>query len=285
MKTGGILLLEHTWMVWLLALVTMTKGVSAQTSSNTCDACAFDGTDQEDCKVYGKIDDQLIAWNKGSEECKEIYDIAINSGVDPNIICASASSFVNDLRFGFLQSSTAKLGLGMSEGGFFEQGDGNAIVLLDSVTINGAVFDCSVSKSDCYNAMKPYFESDSQGQQEMMQVCETLYSQAKTDRELEESTLRIRLCQEVRDDPTLETSAAAVCDPLLAQLVEQLEAFPSKDCSGFGFGPGSTDICYSSESNQGDGGTDSSATESFYSGDLLPGAVLSLLAAALLLRF
>jgi hypothetical protein len=220
------------WLPWVLLIflnaLFLVNGAS-------CDACYFDGNDEEDCKDYGKIDNEFVGWHLGSQDCMGEYKIKITSA-DPGIICASASSFVSDLRLGTLSTSTARLGLGVAEGGFFTQDatNNNAVVIKDSITIDGVNYDCETSERDCYNAMTPFFESDPNGQKEMKDVCDTLVAQNRVDRQLEQSTLRIRLCSESREGTTIPSD----CDPLWTQVASKMEEYPDKDCSGFGFGIG-----------------------------------------------
>jgi hypothetical protein len=192
-----------------------------------CDRCDFNGNDPSDCKDYGLIDNSVfIGWHLGSEACSDEFKLTITSP-DPSLICGSANSFVNELKFGD-SLDTAKLGLGVAEGGFFVDG-GN---LKDEITIDGQTVDCEASESDCYNAMKPYFDQDSNGKKEMEDVCDTLENNVKKDRQVLQSTIRNRLCSEFRDGTVIPD----VCSPLWEQLKEQMDKYPDKICAGFAFG-------------------------------------------------
>ena len=202
----------------------------------------WDGTDDlTTCKDYGLIDNtDLIGWNAASQECLNSYNIKITS-LDPSTSCSSSNSFVNSLRMGDLSTSQSKLGLGMPyDGGFFIQNpnNNNIPMLKDTITIDGATYDCKESESNCYNAMKPYFESNPTGQKEMKDVCDKLQNQVKVDRQLEQSTIRIRLCSEIKENTSIDTS----CDKLTEQVQEHIKKHPTKDCSAFGFGTGTTTI-------------------------------------------
>jgi len=203
-----------------------------------CDACLWDGTDDlTTCKEYGLIDNtELVPWNVASQECLNAYNIKISS-IDPTASCSSSNAFVNSLKLGDLSTSQAKLGLGIPYGGFFFQdsNNNNIPVLKDTITIDGATYDCKQSQSNCYNAMKPYFEVDPTGQKEMKDVCDTLQNQVKVDRQLEQSTMRIRICNEISDNSSIDSS----CSVLGEQVNEYVKKYPSKDCSAFGFGTGS----------------------------------------------
>lgn len=240
-----------------LSLFLLSALSPATTKAQECKACTFDGNDAADCIIYGKIDDQVVEWSAANIECKEEYNIAI-SGIDPSSSCASANSFVNSLRFGDLQNSMSKLGLGVaSEGGaFFEQNPDNMnqIDIIDTINISGEAENCVDSPSDCWNAMKVYFNDGGDGAKEMAQVCETLFDKVRVDKNLEESTLRIRICMEITDGTTVSLS----CEPLAQQVKDAMEANPDTDCSGFGFEAplssvaGCEDVLKSSNSTIGD---------------------------------
>lgn len=107
-----------------------------------CDQCQFTSNDAEDCKVYGAIDDRLIAWNKASSDCLDLYNIVIDS-IDPSLVgCDSPRNvnfFVNGIKFETIPNSV-RGGLGESEGGFFEQQNG-VYVLNNTITIDGTTID------------------------------------------------------------------------------------------------------------------------------------------------
>jgi hypothetical protein len=220
-----------TALLFLLSSNSLLEVVEAE-----CDACKWDGTDIEDCKEYGYIDDELVGWEVASADCLDAYGNNIASP-DPSASCASANSFVNALRFGDLASSTAKLGLGMAEGGFFTQDSNENPILKDSITVDGTTYDCTVSEADCYNAMKPYFAT-SAGQTEMMQVCDVLANQGLVDRQLEQSTTRTRLCQELNSGTVIATG----CETLSSQVSEKMAEYPDKDCSAYAFGMGTSTV-------------------------------------------
>jgi len=62
--------------------------------------------------------------------------------------------------------------------------------------------------------MKGYFSSDPSGQAEMADVCGTLQNAVVQDRQLEQSTIRNRLCREYRDGVSIPDS----CNPLWTPL-------------------------------------------------------------------
>lgn len=207
--------------------------LSQQTAvvSAACNACLFDGQDPASCVIYGKVDDEVVEWSTSSRECRAFFDIAITS-LDPNTSCQSVNAFVNSLKFGDLQSSTSKLGLGVSSdgGAFFTQDDSNRIVLQPSITINGETTNCETSESGCFSKMNAYF-SEGDGAQEMADVCQTLFNQVRVDRNLEESTLRNRICFELAEGGVVPLD----CNPLAVQVGDIRASNPTQDCSGYGF--------------------------------------------------
>ncbi len=209
------------------AFLLIIRFIDGHGDEEHCDRCEFDGLDDIDCKDYGLIDNSiLVAWNVASEDCMAVFDIQVSTP-DPSLICASSSSFVNELRFGS-SLTTAKAGLGVSEGGFFDESGG----LFGEITIGGQTIDCEAAESDCFNALKTYFESDTSGQEEMQDVCDTLVKAVVTDRQLEQSIIRNRLCLESREGTVIPD----VCSPLWEQLEEKMLEFNDTICPGFAFG-------------------------------------------------
>lgn len=200
---------------------------------SSCLQCQFVSSDPSDCIVYGAIDGDLLAWTKADADCLAAYNIKIDS-IDVNTVgCGSTSStsaFVNAIRFGTLPNSI-RGGLGS---GFFVQGTNGLYSLADSITVDGTSYSCEDSESACYTALQTYFASGT-GATEMEQVCDTVRNQVAVDRELEQSTVRIQMCQ----DPT---TGSAVCGDLVQEMEERVDVYSNKACSAFGLGPGSIAI-------------------------------------------
>ncbi|KAL3911904.1 MAG: hypothetical protein SGILL_007097 [Bacillariaceae sp.] len=232
-----------------LCLLTATARVAVA----ECDQCQFDGKDATDCKDYGLIDNSvLVAWPLGSQDCLDEYNIKLASpSGDPSLVCASGNSFVNELRLGS-SLSQAKQGLGVDEGGFFN--DDATGTLKDTITINGQTYDCEANSNDCYNAMKDYFDNDPSGIQEKQQVCDQLQNRVFNDKQLEQSTLRTRLCLESREGATIPQS---ICNPLWQELQAKMNEYPDKDCQGFAFGVQNMVVpgCEGQENGNGNGGS------------------------------
>lgn len=217
--------------------------VSAQSSNNSCDQCRFGGADNDtaDCKVYGQIGGTLVAWTRASADCLNAFNIKIASTDPTSVGCntdpINANAFVNAIRFETIPNSVLG-GLG-GDNDFFVQDAAGIYSLNDSIVVAGQSYDCETSESDCYTALKTYFESTT-GAAEMADVCDTVIDQVLVDRELEQSTVRIRLCQEEEEEEETSSSsesAAAVCQVLADQVAAKKAELPNTVCSGFGFGP------------------------------------------------
>ena len=233
--------------------------IADETEITTCEACLFDGNDPDDCVIYGKVDDEVVQWSLGTNSCKDNYGIMISS-IDPDTSCDSVNAFVASIRFGDLSNSASRLGLGVaSDGGafFVENFQEGSIELADELNINGITMNCETSEGDCYNFMKAYFEEGADGEKEMEQVCEKLYNQVRVDRNLEESTLRIRLCMELKD----EQAVPVTCMPLGTQVGDLVRADPERDCSGFGFETPLSSIPACKDVASGEGSTGSSTED------------------------
>ena len=248
----------HNTATLLLSLLLSTT-VSAQT------CCRFTSSDSADCVVYGAIDGDLVAWTKASEACRDAYNIKIAS-IDVDAVgCGatiSTSAFVNAIRFESIPNSV-RGGIGTD---FFVQQDNGVYVLADSITVDGTTTSCE-SESDCYTALRNYFGT-STGEQELTQVCETVRNMAAVDREKEQSTVRIQMCQE-------PTTGASVCGALAAEVSLRQSAFPDKACSAFGIGPGTMAL-------PGCEGADSSTTTSVTSAAPVTAVVATVLAGIML---
>jgi hypothetical protein len=236
----------------LLALV-----AALSSSSNAACPCLYTDEDAEDCIVYGKIDGELVRWMRAPQECLDVLDIRVNAP-DPSLICASSNGFVNSLRSGLLSSSTVKYGLGVSqmEGGFWVEGNNNFPVIKDSITINDITTACTgTDEVNCYTAMKPYFENDAGGKQEMADACETLEKGVRNALELEQSTTRLRLCLEDEQGFNIRQE----CDSIWAEVSQRLEENPDRECQFVSFGPGTTTLpeCDGDGGGDGDKGGDS----------------------------
>eukprot|EP00977_Amphora_coffeiformis_P008264 scaffold1868_cov178-Amphora_coffeaeformis.AAC.4 len=204
-----------------------------------CDKCFFTSDDSEDCKVYGKIDDQLIPWRKASQACIDFYGNNVAS-IDPfSVGCdpRSVNTFVNSGISGGNIPNSVLGGLGVAEGGFFVQQQGGQYGLKDSITVDGVTYDCSTSASTCYNAMKTYFQTTSNGAGEMDDVCTQIQNRIINDREVEQTTLRNRLCREIKEEGnTLDES----CGELATQVEARVQAIPNESCPNYAFGTENT---------------------------------------------
>lgn len=217
--------------MWLLLA---TFGVSFTLA---CDQCFFTSEDAEDCRVYGNIDGVLVAWTRASKQCLDSYNLKV-TGVDPfSAGCdpESVNTFVNAVRLGTIPNSVLA-GLGVANGGFFEPGAGGSYVLKSTITVDRQTISCEGSSSDCYTAMRSYFADGAPGQQERNDVCSTILTRVANDREVEQATSRIRICQDIMDGLVPSVS----CGNLVDEVQTAMDQAPDKLCSGFGFGSGTS---------------------------------------------
>jgi hypothetical protein len=257
-------------LLFLLAGFLSGKQVVQQASAaeQGCDSCRYDGSDADtDCKVYGQLgDDVLIPYHRASQDCLDAHNIKVEAvdatmlttmfpnadGSDANVNAfiswlkndsgVAVNAILSSLDFFFVESST----------------NGQKPVFQDEIVVEGVTYDCSASESDCWNALKSYFESSDEGQEILVSVGEDLYSKAAVGRELEQSTVRIAIC----NNGALASDGS--CDVLAAQIDELKMAHADKSCSAFGLGPAENAIagCENADGTGGDAnGGNSTARE------------------------
>jgi hypothetical protein len=81
--------------------------------------------------------------------------------------------------------------------------------------------------------MRSYFADGAPGEQERNDVCGTILTRVANDREVEQSTSRIRICQDISDG----VEPPASCGDLIVEVQVAMDQSPDKPCSGFAFGP------------------------------------------------
>jgi hypothetical protein len=228
MTTSGMSTGKATAPATFLALWTLSCFLLQSLAEDFC-ACRFNVSpaSEDGCRVYGKLssagggDDELVPWYRGSQDCLDAWNIRVRAideftlegicpadGEQPNV-----NALINFLRF---QGGAAADGIKLSYPQFFVQ-EGNQVVFVDE--------DCESDASTCWNNVRDFFAANPD---EMVAICTDLYNRAANDLELEQSTLRIRLCQE---DVTAE------CEPLWSQVNGFAVQNPSGACSDYGFGP------------------------------------------------
>ena len=239
-----MMLLKKTLFLIAIALLlsTVVKGQATTTArTSPCDACQFVvDTDPSDCKVYGQLgDDVLIAWSRASQDCLDYHKIKVQS-VDPTLLASAfpnadgsdgnVAAFVNILRF---QASSAVVnGILLSLTDLFDEDDNGNAITKDTIVVDGVTYDCQASMSDCWNkGVRAYFSMEP-GASEMQAIGKNLYDRQRLDKELEQSTVRIAICNE---------GSVSVCEPLHSE-IEDKKAQTDKACSAFGLGPAENTI-------------------------------------------
>jgi hypothetical protein len=109
----------------------------------------------------------------------------------------------------------------------FDENENGIAVMKDTIVVDGSTYDCQASMSDCWNnGVRDYFSMEP-GASEMRDIGADLYKRQRLDRELEQSTVRIAICNE---------GSASDCEPLASE-IEAQKASTNKACSAFGLGP------------------------------------------------
>lgn len=202
-----------------------------------CDQCQFDGKDSRHCKVYGQLRDRrLIGWEKADRYCLNFYNVQIRSlgHTDLSLLFPDVdgqNGYVNSF-VDWLKSDTGAVSndikLGYEE--FWDDQNGVA-VLKKTINVGGTEVKCEGSLV-CYTAIKSYFRVDP-GASEMAAIGKQLHKQQRRDRELEQSLIRIRICNS-GDTPE--------CGALNRQVQLNKKQQPDRACSAFGLGPGNITI-------------------------------------------
>ena len=209
----------------VVSLLLLPPLSTAAEDTSLC-SCKFDGTDASDCRVYGQLgDDVLIPWYLAPQQCLDAHNIKI-SAIPPSTLdgmCQppNANAFTNYLKFDSGSSAATSIKQSYTQ---FWDGDASPVTLAPS--INGV--DCEADASGCWTEIKSYFSSNPE---EIEDNCQTFYNAARKDLELEQSTVRISICNNeitVADDE---------CGDLQTQVEEMKGANPEKACSAFGLGP------------------------------------------------
>ena len=227
-------------------------------ASAECDQCFFTSDDDADCLVYGKIDGRFVSYPRASQACLDAYEIKV-AVVDPfSVGCdpINVNTFVNyGVKNGVLSNSVLA-GLGIAEGGFFDEVDGMN-VLKDSITVEGTTYDCEASSSDCYNAMKTYFATAA-GMVEVNQVCTTIVNKVFLGKETEQNVLRDRLCLEKDEGATLDSA----CDNVAQSIQAKRDVEPDLPCQNFAFGTANSTVPGCKGKGPSLGGSNNNSTSS-----------------------
>ena len=243
-----------------------------------CDACEFVSSDLPDCKVYGKLNGNLIAWNRSPQSCLDAFNIK-RQAVDPAKLSnmfpnsdgtgGNINAFVNFLRF---DVGSVVYGIRAGFPAFFTESAPGIVVFKEQITVLGVDYFCRTSESSCWNALKDYF-AESPGTAEMAQVGVALYAEQRNSLELEQSLSRIRMCNVIDGDEVLN-DASTVCQGIFQQMETERANNPGLACSSFAFGPGSTEVC---SRNGGGGGSNSASISLVPMGTALVALVLVLI--------
>jgi hypothetical protein len=200
---------------------------------------------EADCRSYGQLgDDVLIPWYRANQTCLDEYQIKIVA-FDREIlyeICPFENStnvniqlLLNEIRY---NPSPATRAIQESYPIFWTESNTTKGLyeLVDIIYDTRNNPDCTVSETLCWNSIREYFTINVD---ELGKSCKELHARNRFDMDLEQSTIRIRLCQEV---DTTSSTELALCEPLVSQINEIKGMNPSKACSAFGLGPGTQEV-------------------------------------------
>lgn len=221
---------------------------------------------EADCRSYGQLgDDVLIPWYRANQTCLDEYQIKIVA-MDRDIllsICPYENAtdvdvqlLLNEIRY---NPSPATRAIQASYPTFWVESN----TTLGSYELVDVIYDgrnnpnCGVSETLCYNTIREYFTLYPS---ELGTACQEFHARNRFDMDLEQSTVRIRLCQEVDAG-----DVAPSCAPLVTQIREIKTQHPSTACSAFGLGPGTQELPTKSNSNCG-AGTNATSAPSTSSG-------------------
>jgi hypothetical protein len=254
----------HSWsfLVWLTVV-----GVVADESGDYCN-CQYTvpAALEPNCRVYGQLGDaQLIPWYRANQSCLDEWDIKVSS-LDSdalwkmcpyaNVTNSSIQLLVNELKF---NPSPATKAIQAYYDQFWVESTTvpGSYVFLDTISDSrNNVIDCTLSESSCWNTIKEYFTNNPSA---VGQACQEFHARQRFNLELEQSTVRIRLCNEKG------SSTSGLCEPLQAQVAQYQSANPTKQCSAFGLGPANNGtglpVCDAGSTN-GSGARGGSGTKS-----------------------
>lgn len=208
---------------------------------------------EADCRSYGQLgDDVLIPWYRANQTCLDEYQIKIVAidrdtlfSICPyeNATDVDVQLLLNEIRY---NPSPATRAIQASYPTFWIESN----TTIGSYELVDVIYDgrnnpnCGVSETLCYNTIREYFTVYPS---ELGTACQELHARNRFDMDLEQSTIRIRLCQET--DATSDVSPS--CAPLVTQVIEMKNKNPSAACSAFGLGPGTQELPTSMNSNCG----------------------------------
>ena len=241
--------------------------VAASTSSSTIDAaqnvtatstycsCQYNvPTEAEaDCRSYGQLgDDVLIPWHRANLTCLDEYKIKV-AAIDRDVLFAMCpyenttdvdlQLLLNEIRN---NPSPATRAIQASYPEFWIASNTTlgSYELVDVINDGRNNPNCIESETLCYNTIREYFTVNPST---LATICKDLHSRNRFDMDLEQSTIQMRLCQEVDTASDISQS----CEPLVTQVREIKNKNPSKSCAAFGLGPGTQELPNSMNSNCG----------------------------------
>ena len=231
------------WILPVTGYGTETASDSSGASSVTYCACQYNvpAEEEADCRSYGQLgDNTLIPWYRANQTCLNEYQIKVSSFDRETLVAmcpyenstnVSIQLLMNEIRY---NPSPATRAIQESYPNFWAESN----VTEGTYELVEVIYDsrnnpnCIESASLCWSTIREYFTINVD---EVGVICKDLHARNRFDMDLEQSTIRIRLCQEV----DLGSDFLSVCEPLQGQVAEKRSMNPSTACSAFGLGPGS----------------------------------------------
>ena len=237
----SIILLAVAHVAFFPATATATTSPTATTYCSCQYNVPYEA--EAECRSYGQLgDDVLIPWYRANQTCLDAYEIravAIDRDVllsicpYDNATDVDIQLLLNEIRY---NPSPATRAIQASYPLFWIESNDTSSVgsyeLVDVIYDGRNNPNCVTSETLCYNTIREYFTLHPE---ELGTACQEFHARHRFDLDLEQSTLRIRLCQEVT---AVTLNIPSDCEPLVSQLREIQNQNPSKACSAFGLGPG-----------------------------------------------
>ncbi|GKY95485.1 hypothetical protein MPSEU_000510100 [Mayamaea pseudoterrestris] len=235
----------------LLALLYLLLSLTNLSVAQENCSCSFtvSADDEDGCKVYGQLgNDVLIPYNRASQDCLDKFNIRIRALDTDQVesLCGppvSVTGLVNFIKFDSSSAANA-LKSQLSPMFFDSNEDGSVYTLRSNITSSSdgsnSLIDCTASSSDCWSEISNYLTNDDKGAALLETMCDELYARLNNGYELEQSTVRIAICNAIADT---QTTGSDSCTDLYDQIsdIQASDAAPN-DCSAFGLGPAENEI-------------------------------------------
>lgn len=233
----------------LLCLTTTTLAAESNSTTTYCNCQYTNSSTEANCRVYGLLGNAtdassvLVPWYRATQECLNDYKIKISFMDTSTLIAMCPNSngtgavtnlIINEMKFNSLNPAVQALMKFYDE--WFEEGNtADVYQLKNNITDDtGSVIDCESSSSNCWNVISQYFTKNPK---DFEQICTEFHNRYRMNKELEQSTIRGRICQEISPSST-DLGVSTNCSDLAKQLNDIMATQPSDaSCNRYQFGP------------------------------------------------